>query len=147
MKIYVITKGEHSDYHICAATTDKDRAEFLRDMASTSGRYGEEARIEEFDDYADLKPMKGDLYEVVVRFDRYGTQTRYYTTTENFVDGMEVPDTLRHEAENFHGRIESGEAEFGGTWYSALVVAESREKAEKIGIDMIYKHMAEKIEV
>lgn len=26
MKIYIITKGEYSDYHICKATTDYEKA-------------------------------------------------------------------------------------------------------------------------
>lgn len=29
MKIYIITKGEYSDYHICAATTDENIAKKL----------------------------------------------------------------------------------------------------------------------
>lgn len=145
MKIYVITKGKYSDYHICAATTDKDRAEFLREMATTSGAYGEEATIEEFDDYAELKPMKGELYEVSIHFNRYGVQTNVFCHKETIVDYKEVPDTLRHEAENFHGRINEVQSEFDGVWYNALVVAESCEKAEKIGIDMIQKYRAEKM--
>ena len=30
MKIYIITKGSYSDYHICAVSTDKKKAEILR---------------------------------------------------------------------------------------------------------------------
>lgn len=44
-KVYIITKGRYSDYHICAVTLDKDRAERLRKMFDT--RY-EDARVEEY---------------------------------------------------------------------------------------------------
>ncbi len=49
MKIYAITKGEYSDYHICALTVDKDRAKKLKEMFSEGGR---EANIEEYEDGA-----------------------------------------------------------------------------------------------
>lgn len=46
MKIYVITKGCYSDYHIAAVTDDKDKAEFLK--LKFSDEY-DEANIEEYD--------------------------------------------------------------------------------------------------
>ena len=47
MKIYAITKGAYSDYHIIALTIDKNKAERLRDMYS--GEY-DVAVIQEYDD-------------------------------------------------------------------------------------------------
>lgn len=44
-KIYIITKGRYSDYHICAVTMDKSRAENLKKLFD--GRW-EEAEIEEY---------------------------------------------------------------------------------------------------
>lgn len=35
MKVYVITRGEYSDYHICSVTLDKERAEKLAKLHST----------------------------------------------------------------------------------------------------------------
>lgn len=46
MKIYVITKGEYSDYHICAVTDDLERAKTLVMYYSSAW---EDANIEEFD--------------------------------------------------------------------------------------------------
>lgn len=46
MKIYVITSGSYSDYHICAVATDLDTAAELRELHTT--KY-DEAHIEEFD--------------------------------------------------------------------------------------------------
>lgn len=36
MEIYVITKGTYSDYHICALTLDKEKAECLKKIYSDS---------------------------------------------------------------------------------------------------------------
>jgi len=47
-RIYVITQGAYSDYHICAATTDFERAEKLRQYFEATG--WESANIEEFPD-------------------------------------------------------------------------------------------------
>ena len=47
MKIYAITKGTYSDYHICALTVDKNRAERLKKIYSNNY---EEAIIEIYED-------------------------------------------------------------------------------------------------
>lgn len=46
MIVYVITKGEYSDYGICGVAIDKKRAERIRDFVS-DGCY--QAEIEEYD--------------------------------------------------------------------------------------------------
>lgn len=46
MKIYVITKGAYSDYHICAVATDKKKAEILRKAFSDDWN---EAQIETYE--------------------------------------------------------------------------------------------------
>ena len=53
MKIYVITKGCYSDYHICAVTTNRKKANKLSKIMSD--RY-DDAEIEtyESDEYVDL---------------------------------------------------------------------------------------------
>ncbi len=47
MKIYAVTKGQYSDYHICALTTSKSNAERLRVLYSNDW---DDAVIEEFED-------------------------------------------------------------------------------------------------
>lgn len=47
MKIYAITKGIYSDYHICALTTSKSKAERLQKIYSD--KY-DDADIEEYED-------------------------------------------------------------------------------------------------
>ena len=46
MKVYVITQGYYSDYHICAVTLDEQEAERLEKVYSETG---EPATAEEFD--------------------------------------------------------------------------------------------------
>ena len=46
MKVYVITKGQYSDYHICAVVTDFKKAQILREKFSDKI---DDAKIEEFD--------------------------------------------------------------------------------------------------
>lgn len=80
MKVYVITKGCYSDYHICAVALDEEKATRLAKLYS--GRY-DDAEVEEYDtdDPADL--LNGrvpyEVYfaddgrtDVVCRVDYYG---------------------------------------------------------------------------
>lgn len=57
MKVYIITKGEYSDYHICAVATDKEKAEALREKFSD---HYDNAEIEEYDtdDYGEILRYK-----------------------------------------------------------------------------------------
>lgn len=47
MKIYAITKGDYSDYHICALTVNAQKAERLKALYSSDYQ---DAFIEEFED-------------------------------------------------------------------------------------------------
>lgn len=66
MKIYVVTKGEYSDYHIITATTDKELAEKIANKFT--GDWDEdEASVEEYEDAEIyLKPIWK------VKFDEHG---------------------------------------------------------------------------
>ena len=56
MKIYVVTRGNYSDYHIITATVDPTRAEAIRKLYD--GSY-EEARVEVFDSDLILPLLEG----------------------------------------------------------------------------------------
>ena len=56
MKIYVVTRGNYSDYHIITATVDPTRAEAIRKLYD--GSY-EEARVEVFDSDSILPLLEG----------------------------------------------------------------------------------------
>lgn len=49
MKVYVITRGEYSDYGICAVSLDKDDAERKCATLNRNVRCGEYCEIEEYD--------------------------------------------------------------------------------------------------
>ena len=70
-KAYVITKGSYSDYHICAVTLDKNRAEKLRKMFTGSDRW-HEANIEEYTLDEENKMHKyGVVFDVKGAFKRF----------------------------------------------------------------------------
>lgn len=48
-KVYVVTMGEYSDYHICAVALDKEKAEKLCKLFKRDGMYADEPNIEEWD--------------------------------------------------------------------------------------------------
>lgn len=63
MKIYVITKGCYSDYHICAVATDPEKAKKLAEIYTD--RY-DNAEVEEFDTDNTIDLLSGRLpYSVV----------------------------------------------------------------------------------
>lgn len=85
MKIYVITKGCYSDYHICAVATDKEKAELLADKFSD--RY-DSAEIEEYDT---------DFSEVLLKFKNLYTcwfyeKTKNINIRERDLDCFEMDD-------------------------------------------------------
>lgn len=62
MKIYVITKGDYSDYHICAVATDPEKAERLAKIYTDRWEY---AKVEEFDTEDCVDLLAGRIpYEV-----------------------------------------------------------------------------------
>lgn len=77
MKIYVVTKGEYSDYHIITATTDLSVAEAVAKKFSDAY---DNAEIEEYDDAeVMLRPMwflrfakNGDVCECRLEDSEYG---------------------------------------------------------------------------
>ena len=69
MIVYVITQGEYSEYHICAVTTDRERAEHLRRLYMCRGISPE---IEEYDTEEDQDTSLGRLipiYEIFISKD------------------------------------------------------------------------------
>lgn len=58
MKVYVITKGSYSDYHICGVVTDQEAAEKLVKLYSDSH---DDAEIEVFDTDRPLSYLTGRL--------------------------------------------------------------------------------------
>lgn len=125
MKIYVITQGEYSDYHICGVAVDEERAEAIRRHYD---REWEPAEIEEYDTEDYENANLGILY--TVRIGRNG---------ETNIVG-ELPGTINE-------RFMRNDYYFAGLGYDEFVmgvVARDPEYAKKIAQDTRAKALAEK---
>lgn len=125
MKIYVITAGDYSDYHICAVTDNKESAENLRILYSSYY----EATIEEFDTtYLPEKP--NEYWAIYINLDG----AVQCTVLRHYEKGKE-PDKPLNQVELTYYR------------YSVNVIAKDRDHALKIAFDKIaeykYEHMEE----
>ena len=110
MKIYVITKGHYSDYHIITATTDEKMAYKIKEKFSGNGGY-DEADIEVFEDAElFLKPC------YFMRFDENG----------NVIENKECKTKYGYDQES--------NIDFKGRFYT-YVVTDNAEKAIKIGAE------------
>lgn len=78
MKVYVITKGYYSDFHICAVTLDEQEANRLEKIYTDSR---DDARVEEYDT-DDHQPLLCGRLPYVVTFyaDHYDRRTGRYIT-------------------------------------------------------------------
>lgn len=117
MKIYAITKGCYSDYHICALTADRDRAERLKKICSDGQG---EAQIEEYED--------GDIETIELRWHYYSNDDTVKEISNRSVywDWSELPGLAVNEHE-------------------AFVVAPNAEHARKKAQDMIAQYKAEQV--
>lgn len=58
MKVYVVTQGEYSDYHIIGVYSTKEKAQELYDAMRKSGTYWDEPHIEDYE-LDELTPTAG----------------------------------------------------------------------------------------
>lgn len=126
MKVYVITKGEYSDYHICAVSTNKEKAELLQKAFKGNGSWSE-ARIEtyETDKYITEVESGLKLYRCVM-------DTAFgITIEESDLDCIEDQDY------NVRGYEDMGH-------YWVYVWAKDEDHARKIAADKIAEYMAKK---
>lgn len=120
MKVYVITRGSYSDYHICAVAVDKQHAERLRKLFSNRH---EKADIEEYDtDDVQTLATGGARYEV--RFDKNGNVSYIHEYMDDYV-GCRY---LRHNGE-----------------FVVIVDAYTEEAAIKIAAEKRAQYLAEKL--
>ncbi len=125
-KIYVVTRGDYSDYHIVAATTDHELAKKI--AAKFSNDWGE-CDIEEYDDAEVMLKPAWYIY-----FDKAGN----------------VCNTTECDSAYSYNRI--GEVqERNSLWYSGnyhiyvVVSADDLESAIKIAAEKRAKYLAEKL--
>lgn len=123
MKIYVITAGDYSDYHICAVTDDKKSAERLRKIHSS---YWQEASIETYDTKY--------IYE----------DPKSYWYLEVNLDGSLSSYTLLYFNEEDETKI--NEVELYNLQFHINVIAKDFDHALKIAFDTIAKYKYEHME-
>ena len=125
-KIYVVTQGSYSDYHIVAVTLDKDIAEKIK--AKFSNGWGD-CEIEE---YGDAEVMLKPAW--CIYFDKDGN----------------VCDTDECDSAYSYSRIgevyEKTSLYYGGNYHIYVVVsADDLESAIKIAAEKRAKYLAEKL--
>ncbi len=113
MKVYVITKGCYSDYHIVGVCLDKKKAKEIAEAVSEEPRSLYEAYVEEYDT------------------DDFVAGFRYYV---NYVDGIwcaGIDDYDEHRSN------------YAYSDKSFIVYAKDKEHAVKIAQDMRAEYLAE----
>ena len=122
MKRYAVTKGDYSDYHIITLTADKEAAKKIAKMFSDGY---DVAKVEEYEDGKIILGKK--LYFV------------------RMVDGN-VDDVSEDVSDYylFDVSVYRWHANRGKGLYYTHVLADTAEKAAKIGKDRIMKYIAEK---
>lgn len=128
MKIYVITKGWYSEYHICAVATDADEAAKLAKFYTD--KY-DCADVEEFDTDAAQNILCG---RVPYHVNFYASGGVYA-----FSDAEGAPDISSYEA----GKIVENSAG-GAVRLKVYVLAPDEDTAKKIAIDKRAQYLAEK---
>lgn len=125
MIVYVITKGEYSDYGIEAVTLEKEKAEELKRLYSDKWN---EAMIETYDT-DDYYAKNGGFYSV-----RIGKKSAIEVRKINSV----IPVDDRNKVSLRHDWRTNREN------YFVYVKAKDEEHAKKIGADLVAKYKAEK---
>ena len=123
MKLYAVTKGDYSDYHIITLTADKKAAKEIAKMFS-DGEY-DEAKVEEYEDG-----------KIIV-----GKKLYFVRVVDGNVDDVaeDLSDYYLFDTFVFRGHMYHGK-----DMYYTHVLTDTAEKAAKIGKDRIMKYIAEK---
>lgn len=148
-KVYVITCGEYSDYHICAVCSTRERAEELRPLYSN--RY-DIAEIEEYE--MDKAPNDADrripVYMVQIsRWVEQGVVTDSKLQPSESVDLISMDRECDRDKYTLPGFMKywpkSVDRKSGGLDFKVYIrtdVAENEEKALKIARDRFAKALA-----
>lgn len=120
--IYIVTKGDYSDYHIVAATTNRELAEKIRKKFADEW---DECKIEEF---PDAEVMLKKLWNVY--FDDSGNALRCHITESEY-DYHEKQDIIDPICKRYYNMIVKAEAD-------------TEEAAIKIAAEKRAKYLAEK---
>lgn len=119
MKVYVITSGDYSDYHICAVTLDKEKAEKYAEHIDTGYQ---DVNVEEYDtDHIDTYMKYGKSFHVEIYMPGFRI---------DYVYGNEHERAERIFPHNY-------------TMYGVDVNAKDKDHAVKVATDRLAKYLAE----
>lgn len=124
MKLYAVTKGCYSDYHIITLTTSMARAKHLAKMYSDKF---ETARVETYEE----GDPNDNRIPYMVYFYRNGS-TAVFAKEPDVVDMNELMQVIFNDSPVSYVR------------YEVLVLAISQEQALKIAADKLAQYKAEK---
>lgn len=131
MTVYVITKGDYSDYHICAVATDKKKAEVLRKAFSDKDGW-REAVIETYETDQFLTEIESGLklFDCAVKDDSE------MSISTDMSDLDYIDDSDFRVREYSKGYMAPG--------YGVYVWAKDEDRARKIAADKIAEYKARK---
>lgn len=129
MKIYVITQGKYSEYHIVAATTDKTKAKNLQKIFDSRGDDFYSSHIEEYEDGA-YKSVNDKGYLIYyVRLIKDKNEGRNDVIVEQ-----------QNKAWKEINKVENNHNPYIKIDYNVLVEASDPDHAKKIGLDLISEY-------
>lgn len=123
MKLYAVTKGEYSDYHIIALTADKEAAKKIAKMFTTGECDYDKAEVEEYEDGKIILGKKLYFVRVV---------------------GGNVDEVVEDKSDYwlFDTSVSRGCMIGEKEMYYTHVLTDTAEKAAKIGKDRVMKYIA-----
>lgn len=138
MKVYIVTQGEYSDYHIEEVFTDREKAEIF--CATLNEKYYAFPEIEEYE--TDKVKIEGKIYRCIIVHGR-----KYYSYCGD--KGEWVYDYLSEEIKRDLNPIkENFSINFNGNYYVIKFIIPvdryiTREEARNIAYDKWNKFKAE----
>lgn len=124
MKLYAVTKGCYSDYHIITLTSNKSHAERIAKLYSDKW---EEATVEEYEE--------GNVNDPRIPYEVY-----FYTNGSVAAYAREYNDFHRAEQK----KVYHNTARYRTYTHTVCVLAQSDEQAMKIAIDRLAQWKAER---
>ena len=133
MTVYVITKGDYSDYHICAVATDKKKAEILKKAFDDKDGWGE-ARIETYETDQFLTEIESGL-------------NLYRCTMKDSDLSVSVWMTDLDYTRSSDFKVRKHKERFNTSTYAVYVWAKDEDHACKIAADKIAEYKAKEVGV
>ena len=131
-KVYVVTRGHYSDYHIVGIYAREDVAQLVADRYNAGSQYSSEtARVEEWDMWDGPQPEP-----------RFRVPRWYVEITDN--GEVRVRPDLDYNDDDLNKAYRADESPLSPVGYHCVIVAaETPIKAHKIAVDLIAQYKAE----